>query len=369
MNQFLLSILIPTKDRQKQLITVLSSLNLVNDILDFEVVIQDNSQSRLGEEHLKGYDFMISYHHHTQSIPISDNIQHGIENLSGEYLLIIGDDDFVHRDIVKWVRILKKSGLDCMSYSPSRYWWPDIGGSIGGTYIEKLSYTWQISFVESLNELTAYEKAGATEIRGLPRGYHGVVKKSLYRFIKEKFGNYILGSSPDIAIAVTIALLCDRFLYVDGPLTVYGACYKSGGGMTARKQHFMKPDDATFLRRETIDNWCAELPYIWSERTIYPQTYYEVISKFNLHRFFDKERFWASFFILENNVARDYILDVFLKMPFHCKLKFIYFSLRRLTGKVLKKYRFFVAEDTRIVKAEPAKLHDHIAKSPEETPE
>ena len=107
---YLLSIVVPTKDRYyylKYLIELISSFNTS----DIELVIQDNTydnQEILNylNEYLNPH---VKYYHIKEHLSQSENSDKAILNSSGEYVCFIGDDDAVTRHIVDCVKWMKSN--------------------------------------------------------------------------------------------------------------------------------------------------------------------------------------------------------------------------------------------------------------------
>jgi hypothetical protein len=114
------------------------------------------------------------------------------------------------------------------------------------------------------------------------------------RAIKERIGTYLSGSCPDIALSTSLAFVIDKYYFVNYPVSVFGASKNSGGGWTVNKTHYGKIEDQKFLQKGVIDRWDPNIPLIWSERTIYPQTVYETLKAFGSKKRINYIAFYAS---------------------------------------------------------------------------
>ncbi len=301
----LLSIIIPTKDRYdtlgcvvKGLIPFLSNLT--------EIVIQDNSTDNSGYYDLKIDSNIVKYYYNKDSIPISENTILAIENSKGEYLLFIGDDDFVSPRIEEIVKRIKTIDIDCLIYNAGYYWWNSVKFAKKNYYqdsklllINSKALSMNIEFYTGKSQLKQVLRRGAIDYSGLPRFYHGIVKRNVLEMLKNRQGTYLIGSCPDMSFAISLALLLDKYAYMNYPVTIFGASRGSGGGMTASKKHYDKIEDAKFLRSDIVGKWDIHIPLIWSQKTIYPQTTHEVLTAFKSDYTINYKAFYAAMLFYE----------------------------------------------------------------------
>jgi len=286
----LLSILIPTKNRYDTLLPVISAILLYVDSMDFEIIVQDNSDHN---QFFINYindnkDNRIKYFYNKSSISIVDNTIYAIENSKGKYLTFIGDDDLVSPYIYDIVKLIDKANIKCLSFNPAYYWWNTID-FVKEDYYNRKDALWlpkkHSSEIIEIDTKLGFEfmlKNGAVSYYKLPKFYHGIVKREVLETIKVKCGTYLPGMSPDIAFATSLALVLDKYHYMDYPVTVFGASKNSGGGMSAKNKHYGKIEDQSFLPRDIIERWNPNVPKIWSERSTYTQTVSDVLRAFNV---------------------------------------------------------------------------------------
>ncbi|EKO3667340.1 glycosyltransferase [Vibrio metschnikovii] len=325
---------------------VVDSLVSTMDRDNVEVVVQDNSEIADKEvvSRITSYD-MVKYFHDPTHVPIAVNTDRAIDNSSGDYILFIGDDDFVHPDVLKYVKILNSSNYECLSYNPAYYWW----GSVifhKKDYYHRPRNLWlpkrqnDTTTVKSTSEsLNHYEQKGGVSIVGLPRAYHGIVSRQVLKRIKDKHGTYVIGSSPDISLAISICHEVEDFMFIDKPISVYGACKNSGGGWTASRTHHSKIEEVNFLRKDILANWSHKIPRIWSERTIYPQTYVEVVRAYNGEDNINYLKLYSALIAYE-----PFLIDIFLptirKQLSSHRFSYIglsYYTAKKFFGLIYKK--------------------------------
>ena len=123
--EYLLSIVVPTKDRYEYL------EQLVDLIISFkspeiEVIIQDNTNenSRI-LNFLESRDTTnIKYFHTAEQISISLNSDKAILNSSGKYVCFIGDDDGVTRYVIDSVKWMEAKGIGILRSEYAIHKWP-----------------------------------------------------------------------------------------------------------------------------------------------------------------------------------------------------------------------------------------------------
>ena len=281
----LLSIAIPSKNRYETLIPVLDALleHIVDD--DYEIVVQDNSDDTqlINEWVAIRKDYRVKYFHQKGDFSQSENSSLAIDNCSGDYIIFIGDDDFVSPYICNVVREMKQQQINSLIYTPGNYYWEGISFS-------KCSYLYQCQMLylphrifntlikkKSVSELKKFLNAGAVLIERLPKLYHGIVRKNVLDKIKNKWGTYFPGSSPDMASSIALLLTLDSYYYVSYPASITGVSVKSAAGLGAKGTHVGKIEDQKHLPKNILQTWDEKVPKIWTGPSIYAQTASEVL--------------------------------------------------------------------------------------------
>jgi len=331
----LLSIIIPTKNRYKTLFPVIEAILGHIESQDLELIVQDNSDS--GQEATVFFqnhpDPRVRYFYQGGELSISENTILAIEKIRGTYAIFIGDDDLVSPYIVEITKKLASIDGDGLIYTPANYWWDSVN-FLKENYYYKKKALWipeklSSGFVEkkSCDELDFVLKKGAIGYYQMPRFYHGIIKAEALHAIKNRIGTYLSGSCPDIALSTSLAFIVDRYYSIDYPVSVFGASGNSGGGWTANKTHFGKIEDQKFLQKGIIDRWDPNIPLIWSERTIYPQTVFETLKAFNSNKTINYIAFYASMLANERFLYQYWVT----KVKAFCKGKPIVFFRIMLT--------------------------------------
>jgi hypothetical protein len=368
----LLSIIVPTKDRYSTLAAVVTSiLGLVPDPR-LEVVVQDNSASNeaAGPDIVESPDARLRYEHQPVPVSIVDNTERAIDRARGEYLLFIGDDDIVVADVLRDVERLARSGLRCLAYTPAYYWWGNVTFHKSDFYKRPNALclprgaSAREEVLRSVENRRMVLANGAISYYRLPRFYHGIVHRSVLEAIRERTGTYVPGASPDMALSLAISFVLDEYLYVNHPVTVFGASRSSGGGRTMARDHHGRIEEQKHLPPGIAARWSEKLPRYWSEYTIYPQTAMEVLRAFGSSEAVGFEATYASLMINESWLAR-------LAWPYvvrHCGSspvrwgRWARFLARRTAGRVLRRFRALVrAQDWDVAECrDPAACMEEI---------
>ncbi len=272
----LLSIVIPTKDRYTylfQLIRLLDGYNLDN----IEVVIQDNSADNT--EMLKFLNTKawkdLKYSHTKEPIPIRENIDLAIKQVNAEYVCLIGDDDGVLPNIVDCVKWMKLNGIEALRPAVTVYNWPDYA-DFGNQKISGALMYDGFSFgsreVNSLKSLHELSNRGFRHIYTIPKVYQGIVKKQCLDKIFEIGGTYFPGASPDMANAVALSFVIDKFVMINMPVVLIGQSQNTGGGEKMLKSKVLDIDEVAFLPKDAKQNWDKHLPRVWCSQTVWPES-------------------------------------------------------------------------------------------------
>jgi hypothetical protein len=266
MNRPLLSIVVPSCNRQRTLLSVLATLVAETAA---ELVVSDNSDAPLPAEalHALGAGERLVYRHWTERLSVVDNFERGLAMATGEYLLFIGDDDCVGPGIDAIVAWMKRDGIDALVSYRSRfiasYFWPGVKSRyFGDGYEGKLFLSpssgkaWPIDPRAAL--AGAADRPG-TGLNDMARAYHGIVSRALVERVVARFGRLFGGVSPDIYSATLLTHLAHKPWILDYPFVVPGASPASTAGEGAARQDTDRLD-----AREHIQRFGAGL--VWDER-------------------------------------------------------------------------------------------------------
>lgn len=299
--KYLLSIVIPTRNRQqyaadlvRQILGVFGSCDSV------QIIITDNSdddslRSQLGD---LGDREEIKYYYIAKRIPGVDNYAKGIELSDGEYVCCLGDDDAVLPELLEVTRWASNNNIPAVKFgAQASYVWPDtVNGHMSGR-LSLNRFSCSVSVVNVENELVSFLQSGCLDLPNakIPKAYHGIVRRDIFDVILERTGRYCGGLSPDIYLGVSLALLIEKLVCIDLPLTLFGACKQSTTGDSLNKINVGKLEDAPHFVGQKYD-WDELVPRyycganIWADSALHALT---DMGKADLRAYFSVEHISA----------------------------------------------------------------------------
>lgn len=275
MQEYLLSIIIPTKNRQYY------CLNSVKQILacygdEIEIVIQDNSDEPILEKEIRELDRNnIIYHYQGGILSFVDNFDMAIQLATGKYLMLIGDDDGITSLALKAAKWADENGVSSIKPALSFvYFWPNskVFEKDDNGILNISSYDGKIEEYDPQNGLRKLLNQSCQNYldSDLIKIYHGMVRRDLVDEIKNRIGKHVGGLSPDIYLSVALSIVsvgCTISLNV--PLTISGICTGSGSSQSATGEHTGKLEDAPHFRGHDNYEWDNRIPRFYSVETIW----------------------------------------------------------------------------------------------------
>lgn len=270
---YLLSIVIPTKNRYKYLKETLRNLSRL-DGSKAEIVVQDNTEdnseiqkvlNRLNKANIK-------YFHCTDDLSQTENSELAVSHSTGEYCCYIGDDDTVLQDIITMTEYLKENSYESCICDQVRFYWPDVVFERKRAWLRYNTKKYKTIILHSDKALKKSMSYGMQDIDFLPRVYHGIVSKKVLEKIREITGSYFPGPSPDMANAVACSLLVDKYIYTQLPLIFSGVGFTSGAGMGQRGAHKGSLKDAKQLPKDAEERWSERIPKVWLGYTVWTES-------------------------------------------------------------------------------------------------
>lgn len=275
MREYLLSIIIPTKNRQYY------CLHSVKQILScygekVEIVVQDNSDNnslcnQINDLHCEN----VVYNYKPGVLSFVDNFDIAIGLATGKYLMLIGDDDGVTSlalQATAWADARDISSIrPCLNFV---YFWP-------GSQVHRKEDNGILSISSCDGLIQEYDpRQGLVSLLknscqnyldcDLVKLYHGVVRRDILDRIKEKTGRFVGGLSPDIYLSVALSVLSEgKSISLNAPLTISGICTGSGSSQSATGEHTGKLDDAPHFRGHESYEWDSRIPEFYSVETIW----------------------------------------------------------------------------------------------------
>lgn len=288
----LLSIVIPTRNRQTYVESAVASILAIDDP-QIEVVIQDNSDEKILSESLSGYfnDCRLKYRYTPPPLSSVGNFNNAIKHATGEYVCIIGDDDGINPQIIDAVRWAKENNIDALTGNLSaNYRWANTGAP--NTFFTKMTDSTltmthfsgrfrQVNIEKSLREFCNSGFTYHIEY-DLPRVYHGIVKRILLNELHYKNGAYIKALSPDIYLSLAIANYVKKLVVIDYPLTIPGVCQKSSSVNEGQINNHPRGLNAIpHLQNNPGYVWTKEVPPLYTIETIWADSAFHAFQDMN----------------------------------------------------------------------------------------
>lgn len=278
MNDIKISIVIPTKDRYKYLLPLISLLDSYN-FNSTEIVIEDNSEDNSEIEHFLSHNtftFPIIYNHSPQQLPICQNIDNAINHSNGKFVCVIGDDDAVTPLIEDFVERMEQDGIDSVRQKEElTYKWPSYSDKTGLHLGATLTYTSignDVLFTNCTNEVVKVIKRNILSLGNMPCVYQGIVRRAALEKLKNIGGTYFPGPSPDMANAMALSFVVEKHCLTNVPLIISGGSEFQGGKNKKIKKWVQPLENIPFISEEAKRNWDKRIPYFWCGFTVWPES-------------------------------------------------------------------------------------------------
>lgn len=385
----ILSVVIPTHNRFRY--AKYSILSILNLDLDIEIIVSDTSVENDLKSFVESLDVglypksNLVYHYNKSAFDMAGNHNYALSLATGDYVCLIGDDDTISPFILDACSWMEKNNVEVLSQLTSvNYIWPDFETKIFGNahagrlYIDKNLY--KLQEVESKTAFISSMKAAAQGTDGLPKLYHGIVKRTLLERIKTISGNYVHGASPDYSAAIALSSVCQSFYQTTFPLTVPGASGGSNTGRSALNKH----KGSLASESQTKNNqasWETEIPSFFSVETVWADACFKSLTKLNVNykNDFDYFGFYALLLLNHFDLRAETLkaFDNFIKSrnfgKFHSHsrlcLAFLVCLFKKLTRFILRLKnpsasggKFFFA-DLNTVETVPVKVEEYFLKN------
>ena len=275
MAEKLLSIIIPTKDREYYCKRVLDYMLSIGDER-MEFVIQNNGLSDELDEYIKKKDdSRIVYKHVYEPLCQVDNSDQSIALSSGLYLCFLGDDDIVLPNIMQIVEYAINNNIDNIAEKNAiGYMWPSDRHPTGLLYFKPATKS-----VETVKDqrkcLETYLRRGCCEQPidyKLPVLYHGITKRECIENVKKETGHYVGGSSPDSYTSVALAKYVKNQVIIDNSFSIWGACPQSATALNVVGGHCGTLEDAPHLKNRGRYDWDYLIPRYYSVQTVWAES-------------------------------------------------------------------------------------------------
>jgi glycosyltransferase involved in cell wall biosynthesis len=292
----LLSIAIATKNREKYCIEAIKSiLNYQDDRI--EIAIADNSDTEAVQEFVNSLDkSQVRYFYDESPISSIDNFNKAMELTTGEYVMLIGDDDSILPNAVETASWAKVNNVDSIcSKDTVAYYWPGAIKEHPDGFLSFQKGSSRLEKIDVQRELIKLMNNGIQHylLYSLPKTYHGIVKKEVMHEIKKLTGNFYGGLSPDIYSCIAVSCITKSHYIINQPLSIAGVCATSTTADNFKGKHSGEIEGIPHLKNRAGYEWSNLVPKFYSVNTIWAESgikalqdlkKVELIEKFNSYR-------------------------------------------------------------------------------------
>ncbi len=226
-----LSICIPTRNRQVYAMSAVREM-LRSERQDFEVVLADNSDDAALLETFVAdcADQRVKLlPPQNEVLSMRANWERIIAETSGEWVSIIGDDDYLDPELCEVIRVTKQiaPNVDALTWGRLYFIWPEARTGPEVTKMPNGSHLIGIKKEDMIRKLFFWEDA--SDRPKCPFGvYHGAVRRTLLEDIRNTFsGQYFGHQIVDYDNICRTLMVANSFVYFERPMSVFGACKAS----------------------------------------------------------------------------------------------------------------------------------------------
>lgn len=252
-----ISFLIPTKNRLDLLRFAISSI-LDQALPDFEIVISDNCSDDDYQSYIDQLsDPRIIYFRHTQAVSVTDNWRMALSLCSGDYFLMLGDDDALAPKFSEFILpVLARDHPDVVYLAAYHYAYPGvIPGQSAGYLATVRNSEFLIGNSDAFCLLPGYARELAESIFdfryriGFNAQYY-LIRTPFAKSFDERGGLY-QSPYPDTFAAITICSHARSFLVIPKETVIIGISPKSFGAYYFSHR---EKEGYEFLDNERVDS-------------------------------------------------------------------------------------------------------------------
>jgi len=248
-----LSICVPSRNRQETFRQTILDL-IGNPRTDVEFVFADNSDDpAIMNTFIAGItDPRIRYLPALpETLAMQDNWERCMETVTGDWVVFIGDDDYVDPDVLDVIaEILKRRPeTEAIAWNRPSFKWPSFrpfAGNLSFSLRNEAHLADRTSLIRCM-----FRWEGATAVPSVPFTiYHGAVSRAMMETIKGTYGGrYFEHPTVDFDCGFKLMCAAKHFVMVNRPLSILGATEKSNSAVVGRFARALESYE-TFLREK-----------------------------------------------------------------------------------------------------------------------
>jgi glycosyltransferase involved in cell wall biosynthesis len=230
------SVLLPTRNRANLVANAIETVRR-QDFGDWEIVVSDNASEDDTEAVVKRFgDPRIKYHRTASYVPVTENWNRALELSSGDYVVMLGDDDGLLRGCLSTLaRLADAQGTpDVLSLNALLYAYPGVLPPFPDGFLQPYGYA---EFLEGATEPFVLDAARRKALLAQSMSFHvrfgfnmqfWVVHRRLVQRLAPR-GPFFQSPYPDYYAANALLHAAERIVVVPEPLVVIGISPKSFG--------------------------------------------------------------------------------------------------------------------------------------------
>ncbi len=260
------SVLLPTRNRLELLRYAIETVRR-QDYGDWEVIVSDNASEEDVAGHVRSLnDPRIRYYRTESFVPVTDNWNHALDKSTGDYVVMLGDDDCLLKGYFSTLRrLIEERGAPGLVYhSALLYAYPGVMPGFPDGFVQPYGYA---GFLKNAREPFWLERAVALQcVRDamdfrVTFGFNmqfALVSRRLIEALRDK-GPFFQSPYPDYYAMNAALLKAGRILVCPQPLVAIGISPKSFGYFYVNRSErsgveFLNnaPDGESFRRLEHV---------------------------------------------------------------------------------------------------------------------
>lgn len=230
-----ITVLIPTRERAGTLPVPLESC-LAQEYENLEILVSDNCSTDETAEVIAEFqqrDPRVRSVRTPSRVSMRANFEFGITHATGDYLIIIGDDDAVMPGGIAQLAqiIIDHPNIDAFGWTSCFYYYPKSVHDIEHSLFFSLRGELDVRDSRLWLQKVLSGKANFTQL-AMP--YHGCLSARLYDQIKGDKETFIYSNVPDVYLTISAASLTEQQIRIPSPITLLGSSSKGNGSSLAQ---------------------------------------------------------------------------------------------------------------------------------------
>jgi len=272
-----LSIVIPTKNRAVYCHSTVKSI--LNYSENLQLIVQDSSDGSDLQERLSDItDARFFYNKVSADLNMTENFDSALRLATGDYVLMLGDDDGISPQIFDAVDTCVRMNADSITSREfyAAYNWPDFRSKYSGDFQAgklsmNLKFDSSVTEIDMSTEIGNFLNNAGQGCMALPRIYHGLISQSMIKNIRNLHGACFFGVSPDVSFAFLAAVHSRRHLVANFPITIAGASGGSNAGRSALRTHKGELWADPHMKHYKNEVWPSVIPEFFSVESVWAQ--------------------------------------------------------------------------------------------------